>query len=85
MDSAIRAVRPGMTEYQIAGMLAREALDRGVQPIVNLIAVDERVARFRHPLPTDRPLKSYAMLVLCGRMWGLVCSHDSPRSFRPPA
>jgi Xaa-Pro aminopeptidase len=74
MDSAIRAVRPGMTEYQISGLLAREALSRGVQPIVNLIAVDERISRFRHPLPTDRQLESYAMLVLCGRMWGLICS-----------
>ena len=74
MDSAIRAVRPGMTEHQIAGMLAHEVVRRGIQPIVNLIAVDERVARFRHPLPTDQQLKAYAMLVLCGRLSGLVCS-----------
>ena len=74
IDTSIRAVRPGMTEHQIAAILASEALRRGVQPIVNLIAVDGRVARFRHPLPTDQQLKSYAMLVLCGRLWGLVCS-----------
>ncbi len=74
MDSAIRAVRPGQTEYQIAGLLAQEADSRGAQAIVNLIATDERIFSFRHPLPTDKELDRYAMLVLCGRRWGLVCS-----------
>jgi len=74
MDSAARAVRPGQTEYQIAGLLAHEAERRGVQAIVNLIATDERLFAFRHPLPTAKKLERYAMLVLCGRRWGLVCS-----------
>jgi antitoxin VapB len=74
MDAAIRAVRPGMTERHIAVTLAHEALSRGVEPIVNLIATDERIFRFRHPLPTEKTLERYAMLVLCGRKWGLVCS-----------
>ena len=74
MDRAARAVRPGQTEYQIAGLLAHEAESQGVQSIVNLIATDERIFSFRHPLPTDKQLERYAMLVLCGRRWGLVCS-----------
>jgi antitoxin VapB len=74
MDEAIRTVRPGMTEYQIAALLARAAESRGVQAIVNLIATDRRVFAYRHPLPTGRTLERYAMVVLCGRRWGLVCS-----------
>jgi len=74
MDAAIRAIRPGMTEHEVAGCLAGEAEKRGLQPIVNLVAADERVFRLRHPLPTDKRLERYAMLVLCGRKWGLVCS-----------
>ena len=74
MDKAVRAVRPGMTEYEIAGLLARESQSRGVQPIVNLVATDARVYAFRHPLPTDKQMERYAMLILCGRKWGLVCS-----------
>jgi antitoxin VapB len=74
MESAVRAVRPGQSEYQIAGLLAREAESRGVQAIVNLIATDQRILDFRHPLPTDKRLERYAMLVLCGRKWGLVAS-----------
>jgi Xaa-Pro aminopeptidase len=74
MDSAARTIRPGQTEYQIAGLLAHEAESRGAQAVVNLIATDERVFAFRHPLPTAKKLERYAMLVLCGRRWGLVCS-----------
>jgi len=74
MDAAARSVRPGLTEYEIAGLLAGEAEARGLQAIVNLIAVDERIFNFRHPLPTDKKLDRYVMIVLCGRRWGLVCS-----------
>jgi len=74
MDATARAVRPGQTEYEIAALLAGEAERRGVQVIVNLIAVDERIFNFRHPLPTDKKLDRYVMIVMCGRRWGLVCS-----------
>ena len=74
IDSATRAVRPGQTEYEISALLAREADRLGAQAIVNLIATDERVFDFRHPLPTGKEMDRYAMLVLCGRRWGLVCS-----------
>ncbi len=74
MDAAIMTIRPGLTENQIAGMLVRGALARGIEPIVHLVAVDERIYKYRHPLPTDKRLEKYAMLVLCGRKWGLVAS-----------
>ena len=74
MDSAVRAVRPGQTEHQIAGLLAHEAESQGAPALVNLLATDERIFSFRHPLPTGKELERYAMLVLCGRRWGLVCS-----------
>ena len=75
MEAAIRLVRPGMSEYEIAGLLAREAYDRDMLPIVDLIATDERISGFRHPLPAhDKKLEKYAMLILCGRRYGLVTS-----------
>ncbi len=74
MDTAIRGIKPGMSERDLAASLAFEAETRGAQPIVNLIATDERIFKYRHPLPTDKVLDKYAMLVLCGRRQGLVCS-----------
>lgn len=74
MEATVRSVRPGQSEYAIAAKLAQESGKRGVQAIVNLVGTDERVHSFRHPLPTTKKLETYAMLVLCGRKWGLVCS-----------
>ena len=74
MQEAIDEVMPGMSEYKISGLLAHATEKRGVQAIVNLVAADKRIFEYRHPLPTDKELQRYAMLVLCGRKWGLVCS-----------
>ena len=75
MNAAIHAVQPGQTEQEIAGRLAYETQRRGAQPIVALIATDERIFRFRHPVPAlHKELERYAMLVLCGRRKGLVAS-----------
>lgn len=74
MRHAIEAVKPGMSEYEIAGLLAQSVESQGVQAIVNLIATDERIFAYRHPLPTAKQLQNYAMLILCGRKWGLICS-----------
>ena len=74
LQTAAYSVKPGQTEYEIAAMLAAEAEGQGVQAIVNLIATDERIFSFRHPLPTSKKLDRYAMLILCGRKDGLICS-----------
>jgi antitoxin VapB len=74
MGAAIRRVRPGQSEFEIAAALSQECESRGVQAVVNLVASDERILRFRHPLPTGKKLDRTAMLVLCGRSQGLVCS-----------
>ncbi len=74
LNRAIRGIRPGLTEYEIAARLAEETESGGAQTIVDLVAVDDRISQYRHPLPTDKNLERYAMLVLCGRKWGLVCS-----------
>ena len=74
VKNAAETVRPGQSEYEIASRLAFEAEKQGVQAIVNLIATDERIYSYRHPLPSDKKLDRYAMLILCGRQAGLICS-----------
>jgi Xaa-Pro aminopeptidase len=74
MNSTIRTLQPGQTEHQIAAHLAMESRSRGVQAMVNLIASDERIFAYRHPLPTFKTMEHYIMLVMCGRRWGLICS-----------
>lgn len=60
MDAAVRALRHGQSEHEIAGLLAHEAERRGMQAIVKLVATDERISLFRHPLPTGRCLERHA-------------------------
>jgi antitoxin VapB len=72
LDEAIRAVRPGDSEWQIAARLDAAVRARGGLAVVNLVAVDERINRFRHPLITNKTLDKYAMIVLCMRRGGLI-------------
>jgi len=74
MQQAIMIVSPGMSEFEAAGLLSQAVESRGVQVTVNLIAFDDRIFSYRHPLPTSKKLQHYAMLVVCGRKWGLICS-----------
>jgi antitoxin VapB len=85
MNQAIMQVRPGDTEYQIAGYLAGAVRSTGGSPIVVLIATDARIHQYRHPLPADKTLEKYAMLVLCLRYQGLVASITRLVHFGPIA
>lgn len=74
VETAMGELAPGMSEYAIAGLLAEECLLRDITPVVLLVAADERIQRFRHPIPTSKTLERAAMLVLCARRWGLIVS-----------
>lgn len=72
MQAAALQAKPGMTEHEIAGVLAREVRSRGMVPIVNLVGVDQRIWKHRHPLPTNLAMERYAMLIVGARYRGLV-------------
>ena len=74
MTAVAQSIHPGMSEFHMSGLLAFEAQQRGIQPIVNLVGTDKRTYFYRHPLPTGKQMEKYAMLVLSGRRSGLVCS-----------
>jgi Xaa-Pro aminopeptidase len=63
-----------MTEHEIAGLLDRRLYSRGIVPTLTLVATDERIDRYRHPIPTDKKLVRRAMLVTGARKWGLIVS-----------
>ncbi|MEW6303634.1 MAG: M24 family metallopeptidase [Verrucomicrobiota bacterium] len=72
LNETCRAIKPGQSEYNLIGQLADASWQRNLTPIVLLVATDERIHRFRHPLPTAKKLKRHAMLVLCARQHGLI-------------
>jgi antitoxin VapB len=74
IQTAALELKPGMTEFEIAANMARATTAAGGQVVVNLVASDERVSQFRHPLPTSKPVERYVMLVLCSRVGGLIAA-----------
>jgi Xaa-Pro dipeptidase len=74
VEKTARSIQPGMTEHEIAAEMARNLLAENMYPIVILIATDERNFKYRHPLPYDKKLDKYAMLITCARRGGLITS-----------
>jgi len=69
-----RKINRGMTEEEIAGNLFAVMQKRGVKPTVLLVAADDRLRKYRHPIPTPAKVRQAVMVVLCARRWGLICS-----------
>jgi Xaa-Pro dipeptidase len=67
-------LRPGMSEFAIQAMLAERLILRGILPSVYLNAADDRICRFRHPVPRRGILQRFGMIGFCARRWGLSVS-----------
>ncbi len=80
MEITLRSITSGMTESEISARLIYEGRRRGCQVPVSLVAADDRIARYRHPLPTlpgsphEARVKSYVMVVAGMQLGGLVVS-----------
>jgi Xaa-Pro dipeptidase len=84
VESACRAVEPGDTEADVAARVAYECVARDILPLVNLVAADDRIASYRHPIPTQRRLWGTLLVALTGRRHGLHASLTRVVSFGPP-
>ena len=74
MGEAADKVAPGMSEEEAAAELLYSCRKRGLAADVVLVAADERIARYRHPIPKENPIQRRAMLVVCAEMGGLYVS-----------
>lgn len=71
---SLHEVEPGLSEYDLEAITTANLFRRGILPSVHLYAVDERIFKYKHAVPRGARLKSYGMLNLCARKWGLVIS-----------
>lgn len=83
MESACRKIFRMMSEQEIAGVIDDEVRRRGMIPIVTLVAADERIRKFRHPIPTQNRVEHYCMLVSCASFGGLISNLTRFVSFEP--
>lgn len=72
LERVCRELRPGVNEHEIAGMIDHYVHQSGCNPTVTLVASDERVTNYRHPIPIDKKMQRYAMLVCCSEYGGLI-------------
>lgn len=84
MRETLASARPEWTELRLAAEGARAMLSRGVHPALTLAAGESCVTRYRHPFPTPERLGDRAMLVFCGRRYGLYANLTRFVYFRPP-
>lgn len=72
LEAVTGNLQKGMTEHEVAADLALHVMQRGYRPTVVLVAFDERIERYRHPVPTHKQLERRAMVVLCAEHGGQV-------------
>lgn len=67
-------VNVGETELEIARQ-AKDALGAlGINSVVTLVGADDRIEKFRHPIPTENRWKKVLLIAVCARREGLIAN-----------
>ncbi len=74
MEQAAASLSAGTTEDEAAANLTSACRRRGLKTPVVLVAADERITSYRHPIPHGTPIRRRAMLVVCAEKDGLYVS-----------
>jgi antitoxin VapB len=85
IESVADKVRPGMTEFDLQYLVARELWYWDIFPTVNLASVDERAMSLKQPVPKGMALESFVSLSVCARRWGVVVSMSRLLYFGEPS
>ncbi len=70
----IKNLRGGESENEVARRAKNCLGAKNIDSIVTLVAADERLQQFRHPVPTEKRWEKVLMLVVCARRRGLIVS-----------
>ena len=74
ISTLARTVSPGETEREIARRVDDALAAKRIRAVVNLVGADDRIQKYRHPVPTDRRWEKVLMMVVCARRGGLIAS-----------
>lgn len=83
METAALSIKPGDTEYSVAGTIMKMMEDRGLEIVSCMVAADDRISSFRHPLPTDKQIKGRVQIGGNFRRNGLVVCMTRYCNFDP--
>jgi Xaa-Pro dipeptidase len=74
VESTCKEIQPGQTEFEISALLFQKVISQGINVSVSLVATDDRIYNYRHPIPTNKKLEKHAMIVVCAEEGGLVAN-----------
>jgi len=79
-------IKPGMSERKIASLTASRYFEAGYELDVILIGADDRIQRYRHPLPSNHKLEQTLLIHPAANKWGLHANITRMLGFgTPPA
>lgn len=84
LGSLCLTLEPGDQELVIARRIADAAAGIGARAIVALVGADDRLRRFRHPVPTATRWRHVVMLALCAERDGIIVSLSRIVAAAPP-
>ncbi len=72
MEKELKELKPGLTEHEVAASFSAKLRARAIHAPVLLVAADDRIVKFRHPIPTQNKVDRMLMLVVCAQRHGLI-------------
>lgn len=84
LEEVLSQVRPGDVELDIVGRINAALWKYDIDPVLYLVAGDERIKNFRHCIPTDHKIGKRMMVSCNGRYKGLVTKTTRFVSFGDP-
>ncbi|RJS93039.1 Xaa-Pro peptidase family protein [Salinisphaera sp. Q1T1-3] len=74
VEAVARRLRIGMTEREVEAEILHDCLAVGIRPVCTLVAFDDRIDAFPHPIPTERRLQRRALITVGAARDGLNVS-----------
>jgi hypothetical protein len=74
LEKTVMATKKGEKESGVVARLCREIWKDRIDPVTLMAAADDRISKFRHPIPTERRIEKYLMVSVNARKWGLIVS-----------
>jgi Xaa-Pro dipeptidase len=77
-------VEPGMSERQVLARMWGLYLQHGFEGVCMFVGSDERIRRYRHPVPSEKRIEKAVLLSPCGSKWGLHVPNSRLVYFEEP-
>lgn len=84
VEKVMLSIRPGDKECEIAGRIGAELWKYRIDPTGFMVAADDRIFSYRHPIATERMVKRQLMVSVNARYKGLITTITRMLHFGKP-